>query len=92
MPTLLIAGVLIAGIVVLALAIYSNSATRSQYRLGQASDIDMRRSSIHTAVIAVAVVAAIASVPLVWSLATQLPSLGTAEEETTTTSTDITNK
>lgn len=84
MPTLLIAGVLIAGIVVLALAIYSNSATRSQYRLGQASDIDMRRSSIHTAMIAVAVVAAIASVPLVWSLAAKLPPLGTAEEETTT--------
>lgn len=47
----------------------------------------MHRSSVHTAVIAVAVVAAIASAPLVWSLATQLPSLST-EEETSTTSTD----
>ena len=61
--------------------------TRSQYRLGQASETDMHRSSVHTAVIAVAVVAAIASAPLVWSLATQLPSLST-EEETSTTSTD----
>lgn len=84
MPTLLIAAVLIAGLGVLAVALYSNSATRSQYRRGQASETDMRRSTATTAVIAVAVVAAIASAPLVWSLATQLPSLGTAEEETTT--------
>lgn len=92
MPTLLIAGVLIAGLIVLAVTLYSNSMTRSQYRLGQASDIDMRRSSVHTAVIAVAVVAAIASVPLVWSLATKLPALGTAEEETSTASTDTTEE
>lgn len=91
MPTLLIAAVLIAGLGVLAVALYSNSATRSQYRLGQASDIDMRRSTATTAVIVVAVVAAIASAPLVWSLATKLPSLST-EEETSTTSTDTTTE
>lgn len=44
----------------------------------------MHRSSAHTAVIAMAVIAVIATAPLVWSFATQLPSLGTAEEETTT--------
>lgn len=86
MPTLLIAAVLIAGLSVLAVALYSNSATRSQYRLGQASETDMHRSSVHTAVVAV-----IASAPLVWSLATKLPSLGTAEE-TTTTSTATADK
>lgn len=90
MPTLLIVAVLIAGLGVLAVALYSNSATRSQYRLGQASETDMHRSSVHTAVITMAVVAMIASAPLVWSLATKLPSLGTAEE-TTTTSTATTD-
>lgn len=90
MPTLLISGVLIAGLIVLAIALYSNSTTRTQYRLGHASDIDMRRSSMHTAMIAVGVVAMIASAPLVWPLATKLPSLGTAEE-TTTTSTATTD-
>lgn len=84
MPTLLIAAVLIAGIGVLTVALCSNSATRSQYRRGQASETDMHRSSAHTAVIAMAVIAVIATAPLVWSFATQLPSLGTAEEETTT--------
>ena len=90
MPTLLIAAVLIAGLGVLAMALYSNSATRSQYRRGQASETDMHRSSAHTAVIAMAVVAVIATAPLVWSFATKLPSLGTAEE-TTTTSTATTD-
>ena len=85
MPTLLLAAVLLLGIIVLSLAIYSNSATRTQYREGYASGSDMNRSSIHLALIAVAVVAGIALLSLLWSLADNLPSLDPAAEETITT-------
>ncbi len=85
MPTLLLAAVLLLGIIVLSLAIYSNSATRTQYREGYASGSDMNRSSIHLALIAVAVVAGIVLTSRIWSLDDNLPSLDPAAEETSTT-------
>lgn len=85
MPTLLLAAVLLLGIIVLSLAIYSNSATRTQYREGYASGSDMNRSSIHLVLIAVFVVAGIVLTSRIWSLDDNLPSLDPAAEETSTT-------
>lgn len=87
MPTLLIAAILLLGIIVLVVAIYSNTATRTQYREGYASDADMNRSATSLALIAVFVVAGIALVPWVWSLADDLSPTEPTEEETSTTTT-----
>ena len=92
MPTLLIAAILLLGIIVLVVAIYSNTATRTQYREGYASDADMNRSATSLALIAVFVVAGIALVPWVWSLADDLSPTEPTEEETSTTSTDTTTE
>lgn len=87
MPTLLIAAILLLGIIVLVVAIYSNTATRTQYREGYASDADMNRSATSLVLIAVFVVAGIALVPWVWSLADDLSPTEPTEEETSTTTT-----
>lgn len=87
MPAPLIAITYIVAIIVLILAVYSNTATSTEYRNWRATDSDMHRSTARTAIVVVSVLAFLLIVPMMWSFADDLSPTESTEEETSTTST-----
>ena len=91
MTTLAITIVLIGGIITLLAAAAMNMSTLSSYRLGQATEMELRQSQRGAATTIVAVVIAMAAMSLVLWLASDFFSSGSlageSEEASTTSAT-----
>lgn len=89
MPTLVITIVLIGGIITLLAAAAQNMSTYSSYRLGEATEMEVRQSQRGLATAVITVVVAAAAMALVLWLASDFisfDSLAGESEEATTTS------
>lgn len=99
MTTLAITIVLIGGIITLLVAAAQNISTYSSYRIGEATEMEVRQSQSGLVTTVVIVVVAMAAMPLVLWLASDFFSsnslAGESEEASTTpatTSTDTSDK
>ena len=91
MPTLAITIVLIGSIITLLAAAAQNISTYSSYRIGEATEMEVRQSQSGLVTNVVIVVVAMAAMPLVLWLASDFFSSGSlageSEEATTTSAT-----
>lgn len=91
MPTLVITIVLIGGIITLLAAAFTSMSANSKYRLGQATDMELRQSQRGLATAVVTVVVTAAGMALILWLASDFFSSGSlageSEEATTTSAT-----